>query len=76
MRKISIIVALALLIGTSCSKDRTCTCTDSNSLTSITTTNSITLVESTKGQAKANCVSTEYTDATTNITYKSECKLN
>ncbi|MGE0567378.1 MAG: hypothetical protein AB7O73_05470 [Bacteroidia bacterium] len=76
MKKLTFILALSMIIGTSCSKDRTCTCTNSNSLTTTTSTKTTTLVESTKGQAKANCVSTEYTDATTNITYKTECKLN
>ena len=69
------IAAVAALTTVSCAKDRTCTCTDSNSAGGTPTTSTRTLVGTSKGQAKANCVSTKWTN-TGGITYTSDCKLN
>lgn len=44
----------------SCAKDRTCECTTSSSAGGTSTTSSVTLVENTKSQAKANCVSSTW----------------
>jgi len=70
MKKILFIAAIAALGTTSCSKDRTCTCSGGGG-----TDDKITLVKVTKGQAKANCISTKYDDGnggTVTIT----CKLD
>jgi hypothetical protein len=55
MKKMLFIAAIAALCATSCAKDRVCTCTGSSGDPDKTT-----LVGVTKGQAKANCVSTKY----------------
>jgi hypothetical protein len=71
MKKLLLISAIAAFATTSCSKDRTCTCTDSGGGTNVTT-----LVGVSNGQAKANCVSKKYTDPTTGETDTETCKLN
>lgn len=71
MKKMLFIAAVAVFCTTSCGKDRTCTCTsDSPGAKSHTTT----LVGVSKGQAKANCVTTktEFNGTTSTNT----CKLN
>ena len=59
---------VAMTLG-SCTKDRICTCTDSDG-----DSWKQTLVGVTKGQAKANCVSTTETDG--GDTYTVTCKLD
>jgi len=75
MKKIMMIAVVAALTSVSCAKDRTCTCTDSSSAGGAATTSTRTLVGTSKGQAKANCVSTKWTNAV-GVTYTSDCKLN
>lgn len=75
MKKVIMIAAVIALTSVSCSKDRTCTCTNTDSLGSPSTTNTYTIVGSSKSQGKANCVSTKSTDAAGN-TYTSDCKLS
>ena len=58
MKKMLFILAVAALSAVSCSKDRTCTCTDEKNNSSATT-----LVGVSNGQAKANCVSTKSVDS-------------
>ena len=70
MKKILIIVAMATLTGTSCTKDRTCTCTDNTGGPETTTT----LVKVSNGQAKANCVTIKSVDSKGN-TYTRSCTL-
>jgi hypothetical protein len=66
---------LLALATTSCTKDRTCTCTYSNSKSGSTTTDyTVTIKDATKGQAKANCVSTVEVDNGT--TFTTDCKLS
>lgn len=69
------IVAVVALTAVSCAKDRTCTCTETNSANSTTTTTTVTQVGSTKGQAKANCLSTKETDKN-GVTWTNTCKLS
>jgi hypothetical protein len=72
MKKTALFVtalAAATMALSSCAKDRTCTCTDSDG-----DTWKETLVGVTKGQAKANCISTSYTD--NGDTYTINCKLD
>ena len=77
MKKLVLFAAVASMAAVSCSKDRTCTCTTSVSGNgaSASSTDVITLVGSTKSQAKANCVSTKQT-YTTGTIVTSDCKLN
>ncbi|MES2681682.1 MAG: hypothetical protein V4635_17435 [Bacteroidota bacterium] len=70
MKKMLFIVAVAALFTTSCSKDRVCTCKDTSG-----DEDKVTLVKVTKGQAKANCVSTKYDDGNGN-TYTNTCELD
>lgn len=75
MKKIMMIAVVIALTSVSCAKDRTCTCTDTSSAGGPSTTSTTTLVGTSKGQAKANCVSTKWTN-TTGVTYTSDCKLS
>jgi hypothetical protein len=75
MKKVIMIAAVVALTAVSCAKDRTCTCTHSNSANSATSTTTVIQVESTKGQAKANCLSTKETDKN-GVTWTSSCKLS
>lgn len=77
MKKLVLFAAVASMVAISCSKDRTCTCTTtvSGNGASASSTDVITLVGSTKSQAKANCVSTKQT-YTTGTIVTSDCKLN
>ena len=70
MKKMLTIVAIAALTATSCTKDRTCTCTDSSGGNPTVTT----LVKVSNGQAKANCVTTKRVDSKGN-TYTQSCTL-
>lgn len=76
MKKVILMAAVCFAVA-SCGKDRTCTCTNTSSYNGIsaTTTSTRTLVDVSKGQAKANCISTAatYTDGSS---YSSDCKLN
>lgn len=77
MKKLLFVAAIVSVVAVSCSKDRTCTCTTtvSGNGASASSTDVITLVGSTKSQAKANCVSTKQT-YTTGTIVTSDCKLN
>lgn len=75
MKKIMMIAVVIGLTSLSCAKDRTCTCTNTDSAGGPSTTTTTTLVGTSKGQAKANCVSTKWT-GTTGTVYTSDCKLN
>lgn len=75
MKKVMMIASVIALTAVSCAKDRTCTCTQTSSAGGTPTTNSVTLVESTNGQAKANCVTTTQT-YTSGVTIKNDCKLS
>ena len=76
MKKFLFVAAIVSVVAVSCSKDRTCTCTTtvSGNGASASSTDVITLVGSTKSQAKANCVSTKQIYDSTIVT--SDCKLN
>jgi hypothetical protein len=75
MKKLFLMASIAFgLTAVSCAKDRTCSCTDSNSKNANTQSYKVNLIGATKAQAKANCLSTEYTEDGT--TYKSDCKLD
>ncbi|MBA3664452.1 MAG: hypothetical protein H0W61_09625 [Bacteroidetes bacterium] len=74
MKKILLTAAIAGLSMVSCKKDRNCTCTDSDSTGGAAYVSTTTIVKSTKAQAKANCVSTKYTDG--GVTFTSNCVLN
>jgi len=73
------------LFGTSCKKDFTCKCTNTNSLSSDASVYEFTILEASKKNAKAACVSTEnetttYTYTGGNwtqvpVTYTSDCEL-
>jgi hypothetical protein len=76
-RMISMAVAAAALgLGTvSCAKDRTCTCTETSTKPGSTSSSYTIIIKgATKGQAKANCVST--TETEDNITYTTDCSLS
>ena len=75
MKKMIMIAAVIALTSVSCTKDRTCTCTESSSAGSTSTTSATTLVGSTKSQGKAACVSTKQTSAAGTV-YTSDCKLS
>ena len=68
MKKILLLTAFAGLSVVSCKKDKVCTCTSHNG------TSTTTLVNVTKTQAKANCISTSYTD--NGVTHSTSCSLN
>jgi hypothetical protein len=81
MKKIIVLSAVVAAAIMSCAKDNTCTCTvtttpTGGTATSVTTT--YTLVETTKGQAKANCLSGSetLTYGTYVTTSTNDCKLN
>jgi hypothetical protein len=76
MKKRTILVAAAVVAMTlaSCKKDYTCKCTETNSKNSDSDEYTFTIKDVSKGQAKANCVSTTSTD--NNVTYTSDCKLS
>jgi hypothetical protein len=82
MKKIIVLSAVIAATIMSCAKDNTCTCTvtstPSGGGTATSSTTTYTLVETTKGQAKANCLS-----GTQTLTYGAysststhDCKLN
>ncbi|MBS1634508.1 MAG: hypothetical protein JST26_01210 [Bacteroidetes bacterium] len=73
-KTIILAVAVSALGFAACKKDRTCTCTNSNSLTSATTQDVYTITKSSKAVAKANCASTKET--TNGVTSTRDCKLN
>ncbi|MES2566859.1 MAG: hypothetical protein V4565_08330 [Bacteroidota bacterium] len=68
MKTVFLFTALAGLSMASCKKDKVCTCSDANG------TSTTTLVNVTKAQAKANCISTSQTN--NGVTYTSSCSLN
>lgn len=68
MKKVLLLTTLAGLSMASCKKDKVCTCSSHNG------TSSTTLVNVTKAQAKANCISTTHTD--NGVTYSTNCSLN
>jgi hypothetical protein len=72
MKKILIPAVVVAFAMASCAKDRTCTCT--TTAPGYTDTEKVTIVESTKGQAKANCVSTSQTES--GVTVTRDCKLD
>lgn len=73
--KKTILAVSAVLIMTACAKDHKCTCTSTSNITGSTAnTQETTLIETTKGQAKANCVSGSTTSGTVVVTY--DCKLS
>lgn len=81
MKKITlfaIIVAATSL--TACKKDRTCSCTQTTTDPSGTTSYSYTktVQKSTKGTAKVQCISYKYTDTNNGIssTTETSCSLN
>ncbi len=74
MKKIILLVAFVALTTVSCTKDRTCTCTTTNSGGGTAETETTTLVGTTKGQGKANCITVKYTSGTNTVTR--ECKLS
>jgi hypothetical protein len=73
MKKTLFLTAVTALFMASCTKDRTCTCTSSSNGTQ-GDPSTTTIVDATKGQAKANCVSTKETDGSD--TYTTDCKLS
>jgi predicted outer membrane protein len=75
MKKVMMIASVIALTAVSCAKDRTCTCTQTNSANATSTTTSVIQVESTKGQAKANCLSTKET-TTNGVTWTNTCELS
>jgi hypothetical protein len=72
MKKILIPAVVVAFAMASCAKDRSCSCTETYDGT--TYTYKRTIVESTKGQAKANCVS--YTMVEDGETTTVTCKLD
>ncbi len=83
MKKILLIAAVAGLAMVSCKKDRTCTCTSSNSYTSgglttsTTGTQDYTIVKVSKHTAKLACIHSKSTNSGSNYTSVAEtdCKL-
>lgn len=74
MNKLICIVTSVLLVNLSCVKNRTCNCTKTNNKVDTTITVQVTIVKSTKSQAKANCIST--TRRGNDTTYTTKCTLN
>ncbi len=74
MKKIILFGAVLALSAISCAKDHTCTCTYTSS-SGNATTSTTTLVSTTKGQAKANCVSTKQVGSN-GATSTNDCKLS
>jgi maltodextrin utilization protein YvdJ len=75
MKNTIIIGAMAFMLF-SCAKDRKCTCTtSSDAVGNVAYTSTTTLVEVTKGQAKAQCVSKKWT-TTNGVNYTEDCKLD
>jgi hypothetical protein len=70
MKKLSILAlsAIAIINLASCKKDRVCECTTGNS------TSKYTVVDASKRQAKANCVSYSYDNGGTIVSTKCELK--
>ncbi len=78
MKKILLIAAVAGLAMASCKKDYTCECTESSTIPgSTTTTSKNQILDASKRQAKANCVSwsSEMTVGTTVYTMNGDCEL-
>ena len=74
-----ILSAAAVIVMASCAKDHKCTCTYSNNLPGNTPyTVEHTMVETTKGQAKANCISgtSTSTSGTLTVIDTQDCKLS
>jgi hypothetical protein len=57
----------------SCKKDHTCTCINTNSANATSSTDITTYPKSSKGAARANCLTT--TEVDNGITYTSTCTL-
>ena len=74
MKKLLLIVAVITAFSfVSCTKDRTCTCTDSVNGTVVGDPDVITYNKSNKGDARENCMSYTVVDGST--TTKRECTL-
>lgn len=75
MKKIILpIAAIALLSFASCKKDHTCTCTNTSTAPGyVTNTDTYTITEARKGDARVNCLSTSNVSNT--YTYTSTCEL-
>jgi hypothetical protein len=75
MKKIILpIAAIALLSFASCKKDHTCTCTETSTEPGyVTTTDTYTITEARKGDARVNCLSTSWVSNT--YTRTSTCEL-
>ncbi len=74
-----ILIAATAILAVSCAKDRTCNCTTtSDAAGSTPTMQTITLVKVTKGQAKANCLTTTqtFTAQSGNVVVTRTCKLS
>lgn len=79
MKKLTILAVAALAISfASCKKDHTCTCTTVTTFTggSTTGTSTWTILKAKKGDARAACLSTKSTDATSNSTTERTCTLS
>lgn len=73
---IIVFAALGLLAIVSCSKDRTCSCTtDTTGLITSSTTVDTTLVDMTKGDAKASCDALESSGDVFGIQWTTACEL-
>jgi hypothetical protein len=79
MKKVFLAAVVAALTTLSCTKDRTCNCSVTNELAGSSTASSdnFTIKDATKGQAKAQCVSTvrTYTVGTNTATETRNCEL-
>lgn len=68
------IAAVALLSFASCKKDHTCTCTDTSTEPGyVSTTQTYTITDARKGDARVNCLTTSHVSNT--YTYTSTCEL-
>lgn len=75
MKKVTLLATAVIAISfASCKKDRTCTCTLSNSASSQTTQEVFTIKNSSKAVGKANCASTSSTQS--GVTSTRDCKLS
>lgn len=77
MKKILLIAAVAGLAMASCKKDYTCECTQTTVPASTTTTSKKQILDASKRQAKANCVSwsSDMTFGSTVFTTNMDCEL-
>lgn len=76
MKKI-VLFAVATMLAAACTKDRKCSCTSTSELNGVKETESqtYTIKEATKGQARANCISTTQT-YTSGLIVTNDCKLD